>query len=133
MRNKKEKRIRVGVKICEGGKNEKRGRARDAATAVAVQYNVAFIITVCLLTTIVKRSLFHMIQLYSLYTRFFFLSLRVFRLPLLNVYFSNVCSCTFSVYVCMCACVCVFLYIQKRRIIRPSAKLTESQRSLPRD
>lgn len=114
-------------------KEREKREARDAATAVAVQYNVAFIITVCLLTTIVKRSLFHMIQLYSLYTRFFFLSLRVFRLPLLNVYFSNVCSCTFSVYVCMCACVCVFLYIQKRRIIRPSAKLTESQRSLPRD
>ena len=28
---------------------------------------------------------------------------------------------------------CFFFYIQKRRIIRPSAKLTESQRSLPRD
>lgn len=51
-------------------------RERETAIVVAVQYNVAFIITVCLLTTIVKRSLFHMIQRYSLYTRFFF-SLRV--------------------------------------------------------
>lgn len=57
----------------EKKKRRVRRRERDTAIAVAVQYNVAFIITVCLLTTIVKRSLFHMIQLYSLYTRFFFL------------------------------------------------------------
>lgn len=39
-------------------KKKKEKREEKTAIAVAVQYNVAFIITVCLLTTIVKRSLF---------------------------------------------------------------------------
>lgn len=65
---------------------KKREKRKIQRYVVAVQYNVAFIITVCLLTTIVKRSLFHMIQLYSLYTRFFFLP-KSFAFRLLNVYF----------------------------------------------
>lgn len=65
--------IRIDVNMSDKKENKEE---RDAAIAVAVQYNVAFIITVCLLTTIVKRSLFHMIQFYfSIHTLFF--SLRV--------------------------------------------------------
>lgn len=86
--------IRIDVNMSD--KKENRDE-RDASIAVAVQYNVAFIITVCLLTTIVKRSLFHMIQFYfSIHTLFFLPKSFVFRC--LTSILGNVCSCTFSVF-----------------------------------